>query len=174
MFAEYRCAHGDEEEEDEEENLDDLNNSDIEDYKPRRRHSYPREYKLAAVEYFETTWMKGKDGEPVKISLRKATRKLKIDRKTLRQWICNKQKILNQKKGSRRAWNTWNKGKEHEMEVLLNKEFEKAQEQGQKISDRWLLRHAREIYGQLYPERVIKGQNDRWKYLGFRFSKGWF
>jgi len=54
-----------------------------EDYIPRRRASYPQEYKLAAIEYFQTTWRKKKDGSIKRLSVRRAARRLKIDCKSL-------------------------------------------------------------------------------------------
>jgi hypothetical protein len=97
LFADFRRQSGEDEEE------DDLAEESDEDYTPRRRYSYPQEYKLAGIEYFQTTWMKLKDETPVRITVGKAARKLKITRKMLRHWVKNKGKILNQKKGSRRA-----------------------------------------------------------------------
>jgi hypothetical protein len=37
----------------------------------------------------------------------------------LRTWVKDKQKILNQKKGSRRAREPWEKGQEDQMEIEL-------------------------------------------------------
>lgn len=146
-----------------------------EDHIPRRRASYPREYKLAAIEYFQITWRKKKDGSIERLSVQRAARRLKIDRRSLRRWVRNMQKIIDQPKGSRRApRQKGSKGREHEMEILLNKEFEDARAKGRKIDDRWLLRHAKKIYRELHPERVIRLENGTYKYLEFRFSHGWF
>jgi hypothetical protein len=81
----------------------DDDDSDTEDHIPRKRYSYPREYKLAAINYFQTTWRKRKDGEYERLSVCRAAQRLKIDRKSLRCWILNKQYIINQPTGSRRA-----------------------------------------------------------------------
>ena len=70
-------------------------------YIPRRRYAYSREHKLAAIDYFQTTWKKTKDDGFKRLSTRFAARKLKITRRMLRSWVLNKDKILAQKKGSR-------------------------------------------------------------------------
>jgi hypothetical protein len=57
----------------------------------------------------------------------------------------------------------------------LNKKFEEARNQGRKISYKWVIRHAKNIYEQLYPNRVLRDRDGRKKrYLGFRFLSGWF
>jgi hypothetical protein len=149
MFQEYWRAEGDTET-DNIDNLDtdSLADDEILDYIPRKRHSYPREHKLAAIEYFQTTWVKKKDNTKEQISVCRACQKLKIDRKSLRRWILNKQKIIDQPKGSRRVrkGRTNTKGREHQLELQLNKEFKTAQAKGRKIDDKWLLRHAKIIY----------------------------
>jgi hypothetical protein len=58
------------------------------------------------------------------------------------------------------------------MEKELNNEFEKAREEGRKISYKWILRYAKKIYGQLHPERVIHCKGHIKTYLGFKFSSG--
>jgi Tc5 transposase DNA-binding domain len=60
------------------------------------------------------------------------------------------------------------------MEIELNKLFQEARAEGRKIGQKWILRHAKEIYRTLHPERAIQGQDGRWKYTGFKFSQGWF
>jgi len=62
---------------------DDTTKDTTKDYVPRRRTSYLQEYKLAAIEYFQTTWRKKKDGSIKRISVRRAARRLKIDCKSL-------------------------------------------------------------------------------------------
>jgi hypothetical protein len=145
------------------------------DYVPSRRYAYSREHKLAAIDYFQTTWRQNLDGTHQRLSNRYASRKLKITRKQLRDWVANKEKILRQKKGTFRS----NQDRaftvqEPELERLLNNCFEKAREQGRKISYKWMLRHAKQIYGELYPERVIVHEVRKRSYLGFRFSAGWY
>src|SRR6266516_386562 len=144
------------------------------EYTPRRRYAYTREHKLAAIDYFQTTWKKQKDGIFKNISNRFASKKLKISRKMLRHWVTSKASILQQKRGSYRTRQPWRKVREEEMEIELNKRFIEARSQGRKITQKWVLRHARDIYGKLYPDRVIQHTNGRNHYLGFRFSSGWF
>ena len=80
-------------------------NPDDEDnnYFPSRRYAYSREHKLAAIDYFQTTWRQNLDGTHQRLSNRYASRKLKITRKQLRDWVANKEKILRQKKGTFRS-----------------------------------------------------------------------
>jgi hypothetical protein len=156
------------EDEDEETELDEY------DYIPRRRYAYRREHKLAAIKYYETTWKKLKDGTFERMSVRMAARKLRITRKMLRNWATNKAKILNQKKGSCRSRQPWSQVKEEQMEIELNQRFEDARTQGRKISLKWILRHARDIYGKIHPERVVQHADGKKTYLRFRFSLGWY
>jgi hypothetical protein len=144
------------------------------EYIPRHRYAYPREHKLAAIEYFLTTWVKRKDGEFEKLSCRKASRRLKITRKMLRHWVRNRVSIENQRKGSKRARKPNSRVKEEQMEIELNRRFEQARAQGRKVSFKWILRHAREIYGEIHPDRVVYDETGKKRYLGFRWSPGWY
>lgn len=142
------------------------------EYIPMKRYSYSREHKLAAIDYFQTTWKKNKDGTPERLSLRYASRRLKINRKQLRNWVTNKEKIQAQKRGTFRARREQTFIQEPELERILNTRFERAREQGRKISYKWMIRHAKKIYEELYPTRVIVSDTGRRSYLGFRFSSG--
>jgi hypothetical protein len=144
------------------------------EYILRRRYAYSREHKLAAIDYFQTTWKKTKDDGFKHLSTRFAARKLKITRRMLRSWVLNKEKILAQKKGSFRARKGISHVREPVMEERLNNEFEKARGHGRKISYKWMLHHARNIYSNLHPERVIHHDSHKKTYLGFRFSSGWY
>jgi Tc5 transposase-like DNA-binding protein len=184
IFASFRIAEGNGEPGDQEiaqrelqeatEDQEDLDDLDEYDYVPQRRYAYQQEHKLAAIDYYQTTWKKLKDGSFERISCRLAAKKLKITRKMLRSWVVNKAKILAQKKGSFRARQPWRTVKEEEMEIQLNQRFEDARVQGRKISLKWILRHARDIYGKIHPERVIQHPEGKKTYLGFRFSPGWY
>jgi hypothetical protein len=66
-----------------EEEEEDDDDNDYE-YLPRRRYAYSREHKLAAIDYFQTTWRKNKDDTFERLSYRFAARKLKITRRMLR------------------------------------------------------------------------------------------
>jgi hypothetical protein len=152
-------------------NEEDKEDDDYE-YLPRRRYAYSREHKLAAIDYFQITWRKNKDSTFERLSCRFATRKLKITRRMLRSWVA-KEKIMAQKKGSFRSRKEFCRVQESKMEMELNTEFEKAREQGRKISYKWILRHAKEIYGRIDPHRVIQRDGYKKAYLGFKFSSGW-
>jgi hypothetical protein len=59
------------------------------------------------------------------------------------------------------------------MELKLKEKFDEARLKGRMISAKWILRNARQIYGELYPERVIRKEGGLNRYLGFRWSLGW-
>jgi hypothetical protein len=88
--------------------IDEDSESEADEYEyiPKRRYAYSREHKLAAIDYFQTTWKKNKDDTFERISVRFATRKLKITRKMLRSWVSNKVRIMAQKRGSFRSRQT--------------------------------------------------------------------
>jgi hypothetical protein len=141
---------------------------------PLTRHSYTREHKLAAIDYALHTWRVNKEGKEERISYRRAAKKLGITDVTLRSWVRSRNKILLQKKGSRRARGS-GVGTEDQMEGLLEKEFEKARAQGRQITHRWFVRHAKAIYRELYPHRATQdSETGRWQHTGFNFSNSWF
>jgi hypothetical protein len=72
---------------------DEDDEDDEDDYTLTKRYQYSREHKLAAIDYFQTTWRLNKDGTYERISNRSASKKLKITRKTLRSWVANKERI---------------------------------------------------------------------------------
>jgi hypothetical protein len=106
MFSEFQATQDDPDDPAEEDDDLTIPNRLLNDYIPQKRHSYPREYKLAAIEYFQTTWINVLGGEKERITVRRAARRLKIDRTSLREWVLNKEKIEAQPKGSRRARKT--------------------------------------------------------------------
>ena len=180
LFASVRLSQ---EEDGEPGDLDIVNNTGVDEdlddldfeYLPTKRYSYSREHKLAAIDYFQTTWRENKDGTHERLSNRYASRRLRITRKQLRDWVSKKDIIQNQKRGTFRSRKRSAPVKEPEMERLLNQKFEEARDQGRKISYRWMIRHAKNIYEQLHPDRVLQDEGGRKKiYLGFRFSSGWY
>ena len=104
------------------------------DYTPLKRYSYSREHKLAAIDYFQTTWRELKDGTHERLSVRYASKRLKITRKLLRDWVASKESIQAQKRGSFRSRKSTPRPQEPELERQLNSQFEKAREKGRKIS----------------------------------------
>ena len=60
------------------------------------------------------------------------------------------------------------------LEAHLIQLFTEARKAGRKITRRWFVRQGRQIYGQLYPDRVIKSVGKKTEYTGFSFSHGWF
>jgi hypothetical protein len=69
----------------------------------------------------------------VPITLSYASVQLKVDRKNLRDWRDNKAKILGMKKGAMRARGP-SIGREPELEIKLNSEFETERAIGRIIS----------------------------------------
>jgi hypothetical protein len=80
--------------------LDDIDRDYIPVYK---WHTYSREHKLVAIDYFKTTWREKKDGTFERLSCRYASRRLKITRKMLHSWVANKEKIMAQPRGTFRS-----------------------------------------------------------------------
>jgi len=71
----------------------------------------------------------------------------------LKKWIRQRNKILLQKKGPRRA-RGGGVGTKDQMEDLLEKVFEDAKAQGRQVTHRWFTRHAKVIYRELYSHHV--------------------
>jgi hypothetical protein len=58
------------------------------------------------------------------------------------------------------------------MEVRLNKEFNTARAEGQEISSRWFLVHAKAIYRQLHLRRISQDEvTGRFEYKLFSFLR---
>ena len=92
----------------------------------------------------------------------------------LRNQVVIKDKIQNQKKSLFRSRCRTVKIKEPELERQLNDKFEKARDARRKISYKQMIRHAKNIYEQLYLDRVIRHEGGKRLYLGFRFSIDWY
>lgn len=153
-------------------NVSGENDEDIENI--RRRISYTKEHKLGAIRYASTTWKTHKDGTSKLISKRAAAKDLGITPAMLRQWLKDKSEIEKSTKGTRKIRTINVACQEPELEDRLMKMFVEARKIDRKITNRWFVRHAKEIYGQLHPHRVIKRPGQISEYTGFRFSRGWF
>ena len=134
----------------------------------KRRISYTREAKLAAINYALTAT--GLRGRP--ISRYMAAKKLGITITMLKNWVTKQHEIESYKKGVRKARPAV--GREPTMESLLTEEFVEARDKGRKINKRWFIHNAKAIYQRLYPERVNRDEDGRIQYQGFCFSLGWF
>jgi hypothetical protein len=143
----------------------------------KRRIAYSREKKLQAITYLTSTDMPKKGavlGEMVPITLSYASVQLKVDRKNLRDWRDNKAKILGMKKGAMRARGP-SIGREPELEIKLNSEFETERAIGRIISSSWFIKHAKAIYRAQYPRRFSQDEETgRFEYTFFSFSNTWF
>ena len=85
------------------------------------RKSYPRELKLAAVNWAENTWIKGKKpSDPMRrMKPYEAAKRLKITQTMLKSWSKNRARIAAQKKHSRRAACKTLRAREPDMEHAL-------------------------------------------------------
>jgi hypothetical protein len=125
----------------------------------KKRYSYPRELKLEVIDCFEPIYVIKKNGAQERISCKLAAYKLRIDLKTLRSWVSSKASILAQKMGCRRNRCKEVKVREPEMEEKLNRQFEEARKEGRRIDSKWLLRRAKEIYGEFHNQCVVQAQS---------------
>jgi hypothetical protein len=143
----------------------------------KRRIAYSREKKLQAITYITSTDMPKKGGvlgEMVPITLTYAGVQLKVDRRSLREWRESKAKILGMKKGAMRARGP-SIGREPELEIKLNTEFEAERAIGRIISSAWFIKHAKAIYRAQYPRRFSQDEvTRRFEYTYFSFSNTWF
>ncbi len=156
-----------------EKHSDSLPGNLLEDHETRKRISYTKEQKLAAVSYITTTWKAEKDGSMKLISKRSAAIYLGITTAMLRDWMKSQATIETMYRGVRKN-RTAVSCQEPILEERLVKLFTEARKAGRKITHRWFVRHGQQIYGQLYPGRVVKNTEKKTSYTGFRFSQGWF
>jgi len=138
-----------------------------------RRRSWTREQKLGAVHYASLTYITSKDGKTKLIARNAAAKNIGCTPKMLRDWFKDYDKIKASSKGSRRTDCT-QPAQEPEMESQLYDLFMEKRSIGRRVGRRWLERHAKIIYGNLYPHRAIRVEGELTTYEGFRFSDGWF
>jgi transposase-like protein len=112
--------------------IDSINNSG--DHITRKRRSYPRELKLAIVQWALSTYTTQKDGSKKLITQYEAAQRMDITQKVLKDWIDHRDRIARQKKRSRRGILKPKKGQEDKMELRLYAEFKAARATGQQIS----------------------------------------
>ena len=60
------------------------------------------------------------------------------------------------------------------MELQLYNLFTEKRSIGRRVGRRWLERHAKIIYGNIYPNQVVQKEGEPTAYKGFRFSNRWF
>ena len=104
-----------------------------------RRCSYPREHKLAAINYALNTWERLQGSRLKYISRYFAAKRLRISDTLLTRWIQKKDRIILQKQGSLRL-RVSKVGRHPEIEKRLNSEFETARSIRRQITYRWFLR----------------------------------
>ncbi len=100
------------------------------EYTPSKRYSYSHEHKLATIDYFQTTWKELEDRTYERLSVRYASKRLKVTCKMLRDWVASKERIQAQKRGTKRSCKSISRPQEPELERQLNDQFEKAREKG--------------------------------------------
>ena len=152
----------------------DMNEEDEDEEDMRRRNSYTKEQKLGAISYATTTWKIQKDSTPKLISKHAAAKDLGITSAMLRHWLKHSSEIENTTKGTRKIKLTNTGCQEPEMENRLVEIFEQARNAGRKITNRWFIRHAKALYAELHPDRVVKRDEKKTEYTCFKFSRGWF
>lgn len=141
----------------------------------RRRISYTKEQKLAAVRYAKTTLKTQPDGSTKPITKYAASSDLGISTKMLRDWINKEHEIAGLTTGARKNRSqVENVCQEPVMEARLLELFKDARKSGEKVNKAWFLRHGKHIYGSLHPDRIVKHPGKPITYSGFKFSDGWF
>ena len=146
---------------------------DSDDSEIQKRISYTKEQKLAAISYAITTWVANKDGSMELISKYCACLNLNITPAMLRDWIKSEDVISIMHRGVRKN-RVYTGCQELGLEASLVELFMQARKAGRKITRRWFVRQSQQIYGQLYPDRVVKNVGKKTEYIGFSFSHGWF
>lgn len=117
------------------------------------KRSYPREYKLKAIQYYKTTTVETKPDVWKKIPKRFAAKKLGITPSMLRDWLANKTKILQSLSGTR--WiGSGRKVEWPEMESRPFAEFTACRAKGRSINHQWFLRTAKRLFNELYPTPI--------------------
>ena len=127
----------------------------VDEDETRKRISYTREQKLAAVSYATTTYKVLNDGSLKIISRYAAAQNLGITTKMLRDWIKKQQDIMALSGGTRKN-RTHSDYQEPEMEVQLLEMFKTARKAGRKINRSWFVHQVKQIYGTIHSHRISK------------------
>lgn len=112
----------------------------------------------------------GNPGEVVPVSLKYVSKKLKVDRKNLRDWKTSKEKILGIKKGSYRVRGL-SLRREPELKFKLNAKFKEERAISRIILSTWFIKYVKAIYRLQYPCRFLQDKvTRRFEYTFFLFS----
>ena len=141
------------------------------DSEKKSRVSYTREQKLAAIAYYETTFVENKFGDLKQISKYAVCQNLDITETMLSKWKKNKPQIEGLKKGTRKERSSV--AHEPELEYDLMKQFIELRSLGRRVTRSWFTRCAKKLYKERYPERVTR-INNKDVFTGLQFSYGWF
>jgi hypothetical protein len=110
-----------------------------------------------------------KNGGEELISRNAAAHAIGYTPKMLRNWIKDYDKIKASSKGSRKA-NCTQPAKEPQIEAQLYDLIIEKCAIGRRVGRRWLEQHAKVIYSNLYPNRVMRIKGECVIYKGFQFS----
>jgi transposase-like protein len=138
-----------------------------------RRRSWTREQKLGAIKYALSKVVLNKAGKEEPISNNAAATNIGCTPKMLRDWIRDYDTINASAKGCQKS-RLKASAKEPQMEQELHELFLQKRAIRRKIGARWFFRNAQLIYGQIYPQRVVRAEGKHTTYTGFGFSRGWF
>ena len=116
----------------------------------KRRRSYTREHKLAAIAFALRADFKYADGSVGPISRYAAAKKLGITTAMMCRWINARDAIADTKKGTGKHV-PQRTPQEPALELQLTALFKAKRESGRQINARWFFRDARIIYGAIYP-----------------------
>lgn len=143
-------------------------------YPKQMKRSYPREYKLKAIQYFKTAVVESVRNPGVfqHLSKRFAAKKLGITPDMLRRWLKMEDKIRTALSGSRwissgrnQAW--------PELEARLFTEFSVCRAKGKGINHAWVHHTSKRLFAEIYPDKVRLTDGGCRVYES-RFSRGWF
>ena len=138
----------------------------------RRRRSYTREQKLAAIGYATTkkVW-DSKKQQMVLISHKQACRDLALEPVQLRRWKKDVDKIRALHKGSRKG-KLIHPSKFPAMEDHLHALILEKRRIGRRVGENWIRRNARVEFEKLWPHKVTMVEG-RKVFDGMVFSNGW-
>lgn len=118
------------------------------------RRSFNREFKLAVIEWFYAN----------NKNVLQTASKFQIDRKQVRQWTRNEEKIRKQKRKSKSSRSS--NPKYPLLEKRLQEEFRERRTQGKIVKKWWFISRARQILSELHPTETTFKFSDRW-FSGF-------
>ena len=114
------------------------------------RRSFTREFKLSAIQ-----WFHAHDKNILQTALH-----YKVDRKQIRQWVKNEEKIRKQNRNSKSV--RGRKAVYPELEKKLLDEFSQRRAQGKIVKKWWFISRAKKLLTELHPDETNFKFSDRW------------